>query len=143
MGTLERIVEGLEGKSMPEQSSHKRIGSMEGKVVGAGCHPSFRLWLTTYTSEAFPTLVLQKGIKIVNEPPAGLKANLQGSFTGNPAINSADKFDINSGLWRRLVFSLCAFHALIQERHNYGALGWNELYNFTPSDLEISIKQLH
>ena len=79
----------------------------------------------------------------MNEPPAGLKANLLGSYTGSQVINSSDKFDIHPGVTKRLIFSLCVFHALVQERNKYGPLGWNESYSFTPSDLDISIKQLY
>lgn len=68
MPVLERLVEAL--------------GSGE-----SNCHPSFRLWLTTYSSPHFPALVLQNGVKIVNEPPAGLKANLLGSYSSCEAIS--------------------------------------------------------
>jgi dynein heavy chain, axonemal len=43
-------------------------------------HPSFRLWLSSYSSSDLPTSVIQSSIKITNEPPNGVKANLVGSY---------------------------------------------------------------
>lgn len=45
-------------------------------LPGMKPHPDFRLWLTTIPSERLSAVVLQSSLKLVMDPPAGLKANM-------------------------------------------------------------------
>lgn len=99
-------------------------------------HPDFRLWLTTEPEPNFPVGILQKSVKIVMEPLRGLKRNLKSAFMEVPT----SKFvECPHPAFSSLVFSLSFFHAVIQERRQYGKLGWNIPYDFNQSDFHASL----
>lgn len=46
-----------------------------------GSDPQFRLFLSADPDKGIPIYLLEKAIKLTNEPPAGVKANLMRAFT--------------------------------------------------------------
>ena len=98
-------------------------------------HPNYRLWLTSMPSSFFPVTILQSGVKLTNEPPKGLRANLKGTYANiKPEDFESDK----SFQLQKLTFSLAFFHGIILERRKYGPLGWNIPYEWMNSDFEAS-----
>ena len=74
------------------------------------------------------------------EPPKGLKSNLTRSynrFTDN-YLNECRK----PGEWKKLLFGISLFHAVIQDRRKFGPLGWNIRYDFTDGDLNVCQTQI-
>jgi len=99
-------------------------------------HGNYRLWLTSMPSSFFPVSILQSGVKLTNEPPKGIKANLKGTYSNikpEDFESSRKPFEL-----QKLTFSLAFFHAIILERRKFGPLGWNIPYEWMNSDFEAS-----
>lgn len=96
---------------------------------------NFRMWLTTDPSEQFSMGILQRSLKIVTEPPDGLKQNMRQTFT---KIDEAVLEECVHPAYRPLTFVLAYLHAVLQERRKYGKVGWNVNYDFNESDFTIS-----
>lgn len=48
----------------------------ETQLVDGAVHMNFRLWLTSYSSDVFPISILERGTKMTNEAPKGLRAGV-------------------------------------------------------------------
>lgn len=103
--------------------------------------PDYRLWLTSMPSSTFPVPVLQGGVKITNEPPKGLRANMGRQFQD---LND----DVYEGCaakpmeFKKMLYGLAMFHAVILERRKFGPIGWNIPYEWMDSDFQVSREQV-
>ncbi|KAK2919405.1 hypothetical protein Q8A73_003776 [Channa argus] len=104
-------------------------------------HESFRLFLSSMPTKVFPVTVLQNSVKVTNEPPKGLRANMRRAFTEISTNFFEDH--LLGRPWRKLIFGICFFHAIIQERKKFGPLGWNIRYEFNDSDRECALLNLN
>eukprot|EP01065_Artemidia_motanka_P053390 TRINITY_DN988_c2_g1_i2.p1 TRINITY_DN988_c2_g1~~TRINITY_DN988_c2_g1_i2.p1 ORF type:complete len:1910 (+),score=787.87 TRINITY_DN988_c2_g1_i2:2319-8048(+) len=109
----------------------------------------FRLWLTSMPAGYFPVPILQNSIKLTNEAPSGIKANMKRCYDNMKEIDIAH-FD-DEGKWppyasgltrshcyKKLLYGMCFFHSIILERRKFGPLGWCTRYEWNDTDLLVS-----
>jgi len=100
----------------------------------APLHAAFRLVLSSDPSPRIPIGLLERSVKLTNDPPSGLKANLKVGFSQFPQ----DLYEEMEPRTRGVLFGLCWFHALLLERRKFGPTGFNMLYPFAGGDLVCS-----
>ena len=91
----------------------------------------FRLFLSAEPSKGIPIGILERSIKLTNEPPQGMKANLMRAFASFPK----EEFDFRESQVKQIQFALCWFHSVMIERKKFGPKGWNAVYPFNTGDL--------
>lgn len=155
MPELELIIEKLgECRILnPLENEEDRV-EMKGGVpdyIDDGIVKDFRLILTSMPCDYFPITTLQNGVKLTNEPPKGIKANMLKAMNELPddfmqfdhiRDLPKDQETLKKDNLKNLMFSLCLFHAVILERRKFGPLGYNILYDFNDSDLDTTLKTL-
>lgn len=94
-----------------------------------------RLWLSSSPSPQFPISILQAGIKMTTEPPKGLKANMKRLYS----LITETQFELcqAKSKYKKLLFGLVFFHAILLERKKFQQLGWNVIYSFNDSDFVV------
>lgn len=103
-------------------------------------HEDYRLWLTSMPTPKFPVPILQNSIKVTNEPPKGLSSNLMRTFLD---IEEKEYESCTQpAVFKKLMFGLAFFHAVLLERRKFGSIGWNIPYEWMTSDLVVSQRQL-
>lgn len=98
-----------------------------------GSHPDYRIFVSaepaaTASAHIIPQGILESSIKITNEPPTGMMANLHkalDNFTQETLEMSGKEAE-----FKVILFSLCYFHAVVAERRKFGPQGWNKIYPF-------------
>ncbi|XP_039265498.2 dynein beta chain, ciliary-like [Styela clava] len=126
----------------------KWLNALEKKIeqFSVGSHPAYRVYISaepaaTRDAHILPAGILESSIKITNEPPTGMQANLHKSFdnfTQETLEMCAREIEFKS-----LLQSLCYFHAVVSERKKFGPQGWNRPYPFNVGDLTISVNVLY
>lgn len=102
-------------------------------------HPDFRLWLTTDPVATFPIGILQRSLKVVTEPPNGLKLNLRNTYF---KMRASLLDSCPHAAFKSLIYVLAFFHAVVQERRKYDKIGWNICYDFNESDFNVCVQIL-
>ncbi|KAM9001324.1 dynein axonemal heavy chain 17 [Sarcophilus harrisii] len=123
------------------------LSTLDKKVekYSTGSHDDYRVYISAEPAPCpevhiIPQGLLENAIKITNEPPTGMHANLHKAldlFTQDTLEMCTKEIE-----FKCILFALCYFHAVVAERRKFGAQGWNRIYPFNNGDLTISISVL-
>ncbi|KAG8042135.1 hypothetical protein G9C98_000126, partial [Cotesia typhae] len=113
--------------------------------LSGNSHENYRLFMSAEPSidpheSIIPQGILESAIKITNEPPTGMHANIHKALDNfnQETLDSCTK----ESEFKGILFALCYFHAVVAERRKFGAQGWNRIYPFNVGDLTISVSVL-
>ncbi|XP_076978309.1 dynein axonemal heavy chain 11 isoform X2 [Tamandua tetradactyla] len=103
-----------------------------------GSHSDYRVFMSaesapTPNEHIIPPGLLENSIKITNESPTGMLANLHAAlynFDQDTLEMCSKEHEFKS-----ILFSLCYFHACVSGRLRFGPQGWSRSYPFNSGDL--------
>lgn len=122
----------------------KWLSTLEKKMEATleKAHPNYRLFLSAEPAgdpayHIIPQGILESAIKITNEPPSGMMANLHKALDNfsQKTLEMCTK----ETEFKAILFSLCYFHAVVAERRKFGPQGWNRVYPFNVGDLTVCV----
>ena len=111
------------------------LESIIDSVMKKNPNPNFRLFLSSNPHPKFPISILQRSSKMTTEPPKGIGSNmirLYQTLQEQHFVSVMDK-----SRYRKIVFGLCWYHAMLVERKKFKELGWNKIYDFNDSDFSV------
>ncbi|XP_074840744.1 dynein axonemal heavy chain 11 isoform X2 [Carettochelys insculpta] len=126
----------------------KWLGTLEKLLeqYSRGSHSDFRVFLSaapapTPEEHIIPQGILENSIKMTNEPPTGVLANLHAALYNF----DQDTLELCSREmeFKSILFSLCYFHTCVAGRLKFGPQGWNRKYPFNNGDLTICVNVLY
>ncbi|XP_064146125.1 dynein axonemal heavy chain 11 isoform X1 [Loxodonta africana] len=126
----------------------KWLGTLEKLLerFSQGSHHDYRVFLSaesapTPNEHIIPQGLLENSIKITNEPPTGMLANLHAALYNfdQDTLEMCSK----EQEFKSILFSLCYFHACVAGRLRFGPQGWSRSYPFNPGDLTICANVLY
>lgn len=82
----------------------------------------FRMFLSASPHEKFPISLLQRSLKVTMEPPRGIKANMLRLYDSMGSTFTEVERERD---FRKAIYGLCWFHAILIERKKFKSLGWN------------------
>ncbi|VDM98199.1 unnamed protein product [Thelazia callipaeda] len=97
--------------------------------------PSFRLWLTSESTENLPLQLIQTSLKIIYESPHGMKNNMKLIYS---EWQNSDR--IFGAAYLQTLFFLAWLHTILQERLMFIPQAWLKCYEFSDSDLRVAKK---
>merc|ERR1711939_758847 len=114
--------------SWTKYSLEKRLDKLAGDS-----HENFRLFLSAEPHDSIPISILQACVKLTNEPPEGMQANVKRSinYFNNEMLEECSK----QSEFKCITFGLVYFHACLLQRKKLGTIGWNFFYPFSTGDL--------
>nr|XP_060488661.1 dynein axonemal heavy chain 11 isoform X2 [Panthera onca] len=120
----------------------KWLGTLEKLLerFSQGSHRDYRVFMSaksapTPSEHIIPQGLLENSIKITNEPPTGMLANLHAALYNfdQDTLEACSK----EQEFKSILFSLCYFHACVAGRLRFGPQGWSRSYPFNPGDLTV------
>lgn len=131
------------------QSWLKGLNGLEGflEQVFVQPHPSFRCFISSEQPpfpswQIIPESILQSALKVANEAPQDLKANMRRAYNNLHRAYTRFEEDFSDKVQKKNefkanLFGLCFFHSLVLGRRKFGPLGWSRPYSFNDGDLTI------